>query len=319
MLVVLQATSNGTRTRRIQLRANQIVKVGRSEWADFSFSDDSSMDEVQLEIRSTGDGCTVRSLSTECPTFVNGQEVQTAALHDGYQIRAGRTQILVRIDGERFSPQATVEVPPPAEPSQEEPPTVPALVPLSLVATCAFLEFADEFAAPAANAKSADTFIAHLIEKKEFLSALKLRAYLLGKREAVWWGCLCIRDELDESLPNVQQEAVKASAMWVGEPDEPHRRAAEQHAAAAKYSGVGATLALSAFWSGGSIAPEGSPDVLPDERLTSQGVAAALIAAAYFGDGRKAPARIDAFLAKGKEIADASIQIPEGPVEWQNT
>jgi hypothetical protein len=316
MLVVLQATSNGTRTRRIQLRANQIVKVGRSEWADFSFSDDSSMAEVQLEIRSTGDGCMVRSLSTEHPTYVNGQEIQTAALHDGYQIQAGRTKILVRIDGERFSPQATIEVAPPAEPSGESQPAVVPLAPLSLVATCAFLEFADEFAAPAANAKSADAFIAQLVEKKEYLSALKLRAYLLGKREAVWWGCLCIRDELDESLPLVQQAAVKSAALWVGEADENHRRAAEQHAAAAKYSGVGATLALSAFWSGGSIAPEGNPDVLPDERLTSQGVAAALISAAYFGDGKKAPGRINAFLAKGKEIADATIPMPEGPVEW---
>jgi predicted component of type VI protein secretion system len=318
MLVVLQATSNGTRTRRIQLRANQIVKVGRSEWADLSFSDDSSMAEVQLEIRSTSDGCMVRSLSAECPTFVNGQEVQTAALHDGYQIRAGRTQILVRIDGERFSPQSTIEVPPPAEPSEVEQPSAPSLAPapLSLIATCAFLEFADEFAAPAANAKSADALIAHLIEKKEYLSALKLRAFLLGKREAVWWGCLCIRDELDEPLPPVQQQAVKAAAMWVGEPDESHRRAAEQHAAVAKYSGAGATLALSAFWSGGSIAPEGNPDVVPDERLTSQGVAAALISAAYFGDGRKAPGRIDRFLAKGKEIADATIQVPEGTVDW---
>jgi hypothetical protein len=316
MLVVLQATSNGTRTRRIQLRANQVVKVGRSEWADFSFSDDSSMSEVQLEIRSTSDGCMVRSLSTECPTYVNGQEVQTAALHDGYQIRAGRTQILVRIDGERFSPQSTIEVPPPAEPSEADPSPVPSLAPLSLVATCAFLEFADEFAAPAANAKSAETFIAHLVVKKEYLSALKLRAFLLGKRPAVWWGCLCIRDALDEPLPAVQQQAVRAAATWVGEPDENHRRSAEQHAAAAKYSGAGATLALSAFWSGGSIAPEGSPDVEPDERLTSQGVAASLISAAYFGDGRKAPGRIDAFLAKGKEIAEDTIIVPEGPVEW---
>jgi hypothetical protein len=181
---------------------------------------------------------------------------------------------------------------------------------LSLVATCTYLEFAEDVSTPAATVKSSDELITQMAAEGKYLDALRLRAYLLTKREAVWWGYLCVRDDLDQPLPKPQIAALEAAAAWVGEPDEKNRRAAEERAAALKYSGVGATLALSAFWSDGSIAPEGNPEVRPDERLTSQGVAAALIAAAYHGDATKATSRIHAFLNRGKEIAAAKISLP---------
>ncbi len=310
MLVVLQATSNGARTRRIQLRANQVAKVGRSEWADFSFSEDASMSDVQFEIRSTEGACTVRSLSGESPTYVNGQQIQSATVHDGDQIMAGQTKFLVHIEGER-PPPSPAATPATAEPTAAPSPISIRPAELSLVAMCAYLEFADDVAAPAAAAASPDEFIDHLAQDGQFMDALRLRAYLLTKPEAVWWGCLCVREELREPLPEPQIAAVKAAATWAIKPNEEHRRAAEQRAATAKYSGIGATLALSAFWSDGSIAPESNPEVLPDERLTSQGVAAALISAAYHGDATKATDRIHAFLAKGKEIADGDVRLPE--------
>ena len=267
------------------------------------------MADVQFEVRSMGDGCIVRSLSTETPTFVNGKEIQTIAVHDGDQIKAGQTRFVVRIEGERAPPPAEA-APAPSEPSPPQQSTHARPAELSLVATCTYLEFADDIAAPAAAAASPDELITHLAQEGKFLDALRLRAYLLPKREAVWWGCLCVREDLGEPLPPPQIAALEAAVAWAEDPVEKHRRAAEQRAEAAKFSGVGATLALSAFWSDGSIAPEGNPDVLPDERLTSQGVAAALISAAYQGDANKATGRIHAFLARGKDIADQKIRLP---------
>ena len=316
MLVVLQATSDGSRPQRLQLRAHQVAKFGRSEWADFSFSGDSAMADVQFEVRSTADTCVVRSLSADPPTLVNGQEIQTIAIHDGDQIEAGRTKFLVRIEGERRATQAPVTLAPEAGAATVPPPTSARPAVLPLVATCAYLEFADDVGTLAAAARSPDELIAKLAQQEKFQDALRLRAHLLTKRQAVWWGCLCAREELDEPLPAVQVPALKAAAAWVGEPDEKRRRAAEERAAAAKFSGVGATLALSAFWSEGSIAPEGNPDVPPDERLTSQGVAAALVSAAYHGDPKKSTDRFRAFLAIGKGIADDEIKLPEGEVDW---
>ena len=316
MLVVLQATSVNARPQRLQLRAHQVAKVGRSEWADFSFSNDMAMADVQFEIRSTAGSCVVRSLSTEPPTLVNGEEIETIAIHDGDRIEAGQTKFLVRIEGDRtatVAPETVVSVDPPS-------PTIPPVTiakpaELSLVATCAYLEFADDVGGMAATAKSSDDLIATLARQEKFQDALRLRAHLLTKQQAVWWGCLCVRD-LDAPLPAAQMVALRAAANWAGEPDETRRRAAEQSAESAKFSGIGAMLALSAFWSDGSMAPEGNPDVPPDERLTSQGVSAALVTAAYHGDPTKSPDRFHAFLAKGQDIADEKISLPEGEVEW---
>jgi predicted component of type VI protein secretion system len=272
------------------------------------------MSDVQFEVRSTESGCIVRSLSAESPTFVNGKEIKTVTVHDGDQIKAGNTKIVVRIEGERAPPPPPAAAPPaPAvqeRPMQQTTNVRPAQ--LSLVATCTYLEFADEISEPAATVKSPDELINQMAADGKFLDALRLGAYLLTKREAVWWGYLCVRDDLDQPLPGAQLAALEAAATWVAEPDEKNRRAAEERAAAVKYSGVGATLALSAFWSDGSIAPEGNPEVRPDERLTSQGVAAALISAAYHGDASKATGRIHSFLSRGKDIAEARIELPNG-------
>jgi hypothetical protein len=313
MLVVLQATSVNARPQRLQLRAHQVAKVGRSEWADFSFSNDLSMADVHFEIRSTADSCVVRSLSTESPTLVNGEEIETIAIHDGDQIEAGQTKFVFRIEGDRI---ATVSPEMEVVPSTTLPPApVVKTAELSLVATCAYLEFADDVGGMAGTAKSPDDLIATLAQQERFQDALRLRAHLLTKRQAVWWGCLCVR-ELDSPLPAPQMAALRAAANWTGEPDEERRRIAEQSAEAAKFSGIGAMLALSAFWSDGSMAPEGNPEVPPDERLTSQGVSAALISAAYHGDPTKASDRFRAFLAKGKDIAEEKVLLPEGDVNW---
>jgi hypothetical protein len=312
MLVVLNATSKYDRPQRLQLRANQVAKIGKSEWADFSFGGDSQMADVQFEIRSSADGCKLVSLSKNPPTKVNGKEVETIEIRHVDQIEAGETRFLVHIEGERATlPPKTVA---PAEtPTPTKAPVVTAIgaTALTLAATCAYLEFGDDVNKLAATAKTADALIDELAKQGKVHDALRLRAHLLPKRQAVWWGCLCVREDVDDSLPPAQVAAMEAAEDWVREPDEEHRRMAEKRSEEAKYSGVGATLALSAFWSEGSIAPEGNQDVLADERLTSQGVAAALISAAYHGDPAKAPKRTEAFLAKGKDMANGRITLPE--------
>src|SRR5262245_49977496 len=110
MLVVLNATSNYARPERLQLRANQVAKVGRSEWADFSFGGDSVMADVQFEIRSTADSCKIVSLSKNPPTRLNRKEIETAELHHGDQVEAGETRFLVHIEADRGTlPPKTVQ------------------------------------------------------------------------------------------------------------------------------------------------------------------------------------------------------------------
>jgi len=300
----------------LQLRANQVAKVGRSEWADFSFSGDSVMADVQFEIRSSADICKIVSLSKTPPTLVNGKEVESAEIHDGDQIDAGETRFLVRMEGFRSTIAPRTIAPAESAVGAPLPTMAVAATALTLAATCAYLEFGEDVNKLAESAKTPDALIDELAKQGKVQDALRLRAHLLPKRQAVWWGCLCVREDVESPLPAPQVAALKAAEDWVREPDEDHRRVAEKRSEEAKYSGVGATLALSAFWSEGSIAPEGNQDVEADARLTSQGVAAALISAAYHGDPSKAAKRTDAFLAKGKDMANGKIPLPEEGKDW---
>src|ERR1700758_3958241 len=55
--------------------------------------------------------------------------------------------------------------------------------------------------------------------------ALAFCAYLLPRREAVWWACQCVRALLGQPTEE-DQVALQAAEAWVYEPDEERRRAA---------------------------------------------------------------------------------------------
>lgn len=310
MLVVLKTTSDGA-PRQVQLRTDQVLKIGKSGWADFSISGDPTLLDEHFEVHCAADGCRVRSLSPDATLLINGEPSAQGHVFDGDEIRAGNTIFRVIVQGGPARPLATEAA---VELETADPLTATAAVAtgaaLSLAGICAYLDFGDDVKTLANTAQAPEILIAQLTADEKFQDAIKLRAYLLEKRQAVWWGCCCCREELSGELPSAQTTAVDAAATWVEDPSEANRRAAETKAAELNYSGPGATLGLSAFWSTGSLAPEGSPDVEPDERLTAQGVTAALITAAYLGDPAQAPERFRTFLERGKDIADGRIPIP---------
>jgi hypothetical protein len=311
MLVVLKTTSDGA-PRQVQLRTGQVLKVGKSGWADFSIGGDPTLEDEHFEVVCAADGCHVRVLGPSAAVFINGHATPRGTVFDGDEIRAGKTLFRVIIQGGpvRPLPEQSQNEPQASVTAANTAAVAATAAALSLAGICAYLEFGADIKALANTTPTADLLINKLVADEKFQDAIKLRAFLLEKRQAVWWGCYCCREELDGQLPNEQVEAVDAAALWVEDPSESNRRAAETKAAELNYSGPGATLGLSAFWSNGSLAPEGSPDVDPDERLTAQGVTAALITAAYLGDPTKAPDRFRTFLERGKDIAGGKIKIP---------
>src|SRR4029078_390385 len=139
------------------------AKVGRSEWADFSFGGDSLMADVQFEIRSTADGCKLVSWSKHPPTKVNGNEIETVEIRHGDQIDAGETRFLVHIEGERGTlPPKTVAPGETPAPTKAPIATPVGATALTLAATCAYLEFGDDVNELAATAKTADALIDEL-------------------------------------------------------------------------------------------------------------------------------------------------------------
>ena len=71
-------------------------------------------------------------------------------------------------------------------------------------------------------------------------------------------------------------------------------------------------LAVAAFFSGGSIAPEGLPPVPPSEPMTGTAVAGAVKLAAVLKDPARAPEKFAAFLKLGSEVAEGKNRWPEG-------
>ena len=154
------------------------------------------------------------------------------------------------------------------------------------------------------GAAHAEDGIARLEAAGQFMAACRLAAHALPKREAVWWACMCARAAPDEkgSTP-LDQAALEAAEAWVRRPEEAARRACMAAAEKAGYRSTEAWAAVGAFWSGGSMSPEGQPAVPPAEHLTGTAIGGAVILAGV----RRAPQHLDArlrrFLASARDIA----------------
>src|SRR5215475_5678005 len=99
--------------------------------------------------------------------------------------------------------------------------------------------------------------------------ALAFCAYLLPRREAVWWASQCVRALL--SGPTAGDEAALGAAeAWVREPAEANRRRVLAAGLAADRRAASTWVALAAGWSGGPmvVSDQGGPPAPP--QLTAQ-------------------------------------------------
>jgi len=143
------------------------------------------------------------------------------------------------------------------------------------------------------------------LETQGFRSeAVRLAAHALPKREAVWWACMCAAAVPDPALPAADDAARGAAEAWVRKPtDEFLRRAAWEAAQLTAFCSPEAWAAVGAFWSGGSMSPEGQPVVPPAEHLTGLAVSGAVVMAAVRSRPERANARLGLFLAAARDIA----------------
>jgi len=161
------------------------------------------------------------------------------------------------------------------------------------------LELDAEGQAVLADAADVPQAITQLIEADRLHDALRLIAHALPKREAVWWACMCARLKPEPAA----QAALDAAEHWVRRPEEATRRAAMAAAEAGAFRHAEHWAAVAAFWSGGSISPEGQPAVEPADNLTGVAVASAIILAAMRQSPERAPARMQQFLTSARDIA----------------
>lgn len=150
---------------------------------------------------------------------------------------------------------------------------------------------------------TAEEGIARLESAGELMPACRLAAHALPKREAVWWACMCARAVPDEKATPLDATAIEAAEAWVRRPDEPARRACMAAAEKTNFRSTEAWAAVGAFWSGGSMAPEGQPVVPPGDHLTGTAIGGAVILAGVRRTPQHLDARLKRFLASAREIA----------------
>lgn len=132
--------------------------------------------------------------------------------------------------------------------------------------------------------------------------AIAFLAYLLPRREAVWWACQCVGALLG---PRAQDAALGAADLWVRGPDEDHRQAALKIGSSSAPEAATTWLARAAAWSGGSMCPPEMQPLPAPPSACAQAVNAAIVLAATAGEPIGVMKRIAA-------CAEAGIRFAEG-------
>jgi len=318
MQLTLQITSGPHAGRKVQLRSGQVARIGRTEWADFSFPRDGELADVHFAVQCQLHGARLRKMALDRKLSVNNQDVNETDLQPGDTIHAGQTAFLVAFDG-NANPGAR-------DSGASGVMTAAAVAGAAGVAASAAtegdgqpsameiaeqLQMADEHVAIAKTVKTGPQFVAALAAQGAWAKAVRVQAHLLPKREAVWWGILSVNAACGDTLTPAEAMAKEAALAWVEQPGESVRRRCETTAGKTKFDGPGSWLAMAAFWSGGSIAPEEMGEVPPDEKLTGQAIASSLMIAAVMGDATKAKDRYKGFLSQAPDVASGKIPLPE--------
>jgi hypothetical protein len=162
----------------------------------------------------------------------------------------------------------------------------------------------DEIACSIPKELTPAQFIGRLVESANYSEAVKFLSYALPRREATWLACLAAKGVLTEESPKAMVEAVQRAEKWVYQSSEKNRRAAMQAAETAGFNNPAGLAAAASAWSGGSLAPEGSPEVPPPDDLTAKAVWGCLALAAFHGDPTLAKEKYHTFLTQGLDIAN---------------
>ena len=161
------------------------------------------------------------------------------------------------------------------------------------------------------NDPSSGEFIDLLLANKHYAAAIGFMAHALAVREAVWWGCLCLRHACGSQLPPADEAACRAAVQWVLDPTDDNRAAAQAPGEKAGLGTPSGGLAMAATWTGGSLAPPSAPKVPPGPFVPAKAVAGAVLLAAVKGDPVKIGDTQRLFVELGVGVAQGRFIWPE--------
>jgi len=145
-------------------------------------------------------------------------------------------------------------------------------------------------------------YFAHLRAQARRAEAVKFLALALPRLEAVAWAARTVRDMTAGAAPKPGQvRALRSALLWVSDPRENRRRAAHEAAQECDPASAECLVAMGAFCSGGSIAPENCAPVPAPRNAAGLFASGAVLSAAAASSDMKAV--LDAALDEGARIA----------------
>jgi hypothetical protein len=122
-------------------------------------------------------------------------------------------------------------------------------------------------------------FIESLVASGTYRDAVSCCAYLLPRREAVWWACQCVRAAGAALIPN-EKAALAAAEAWVRDPQEHLRRAALAFGADEPTDSAAIWACRAAAFSGGVVSDSRKGPVRALPEATARAARAAVLIAA---------------------------------------
>ncbi len=181
---------------------------------------------------------------------------------------------------------------------------------LEVAEHCPLSEDARALLAPELAAAS---YEALLISQEKYADAIRFTAFNLSKREAVWWGAMCLwegsRPEQGNALSLPVATVFETLLAWLKDPSETNRRAVETAGRDAGDTTPHGQLAMAAFFSEGSMSLPGRPNVEPEPWLTARTVASVVLAASRMKKASKINASQRSFLV-------LAVELIEGQLPW---
>ena len=339
MTAFLRVSQNGQTRDVAVIPTGRLLIVGRSEQADVSFPQDELMSSRHLSIQLRDQKCLISDLGSTNGTTVNGAAVTSATVGEGDIFCCGKTVFSIDWPASKEAqlvpgsltpglrtrvsnqPGESAENCRPSQPEVVAPSSRanadlgPDLAPVSGYASPTAMDILKRFrlrqSIPVTpeDAETTEEFLGRLARFPDGTAEIEFLSFALPKRCAVWWLIVCAR-KLTE-LREEEMSVLELGQKWVIDPTDKNRRMVF---AAAREEDPGRPahwVGSAAYFSGGSIAPENSPTVAPQDRVTGQCVHAGITMAGLAGAPHELQARRKLMSQLACQIAADGIHIEE--------
>ncbi len=136
--------------------------------------------------------------------------------------------------------------------------------------------------------------------------AVTFCAYLLPRREAVWWACGSVR-VLSGDIAGDEAAGLLAAEAWVYQPDDDHRLLALEIGTDGDSNDPFTWLALAAGWSGGYRTAAANQQVPIPPYMTARAARIAVLISAAKTGGAERATRLQACIAEGIKLAETGL------------